>query len=109
MTAAERPSWFGLSFTYRIEGYTRWLQLCAVAPNGPAARAGLQKGDQITHIDQKPIAFASDRAVLQFLARSRRITFRVARGTRAFDVTVTGLPMTDIQLRTYERNLSVAH
>lgn len=99
--AADRPGWLGLSFSLHRGGSdAAFLQLCAVAPNGPAARAGLRARDLITHIDGKRVAFANDAAALHHFARlepHQRIRLRVARGTRSFDVTVVARPMTDDQ------------
>lgn len=105
--ADERPSWVGLSFSYP----GRWLQLCAVAPDGPAARAGLRYGDLSTQVDGKPVAFANDVAVLRYFAGlrpHRGLKLRVARGERTFDAVLVPLPMTDEQLRSYQRNLEIA-
>jgi C-terminal processing protease CtpA/Prc len=89
--SAERPGWFGMSVSYHVDGQSRWLRLCAVAPNGPAARAGLKEGDLLTHVNGKRIAFPNVRTALEHLATHRaghRVRLRVARGTRTFDVTI---------------------
>ena len=90
-TAGERPGWFGMSVSFHAGGDARWLRLCAVAHGGPAARAGLTEGDLLTHVNGRRIAFNNVRAALEHLATYRvgsRVKFRVARGTRTFDVTV---------------------
>ncbi|HYI07817.1 MAG TPA: PDZ domain-containing protein [Thermoanaerobaculia bacterium] len=108
-SAAPRPNWIGLSFNYRLEENSRWLQLCAVAPDGPAARAGLQRGDLITHIAGKPIALPDARAVIEYFAKAnRRVKLRVARGPRTFDTFLTPVPMNDTQYRTYQQNVAAA-
>jgi C-terminal processing protease CtpA/Prc len=108
-SAAPRPNWIGLSFNYRIGEKSRWLQLCAVAPDGPAARAGLQRGDLITHIGGKPVALPNARAVIEYFAgANRRVKLRVARGPSTFDTYLTPVPMNETQLRTYQQNLAAA-
>jgi regulator of sigma E protease len=90
--ATDAPGWFGMSVSFHVNGEARWLRLCAVTAGGPAARAGLQAGDLLTHVNGKRIAFASARAALDHLATYRtgtRVRFRVARGTRTFDAVVT--------------------
>lgn len=107
--AAPRPNWIGLSFNYRVGEHGRWLQLCAVTPDGPAARAGLQRGDLITHIAGKPVALPDARTVIEYFAKTnRRVKLRVARGPRTFDTYLAPVPMTDAQYRTYQQNLAAA-
>lgn len=107
--SAARPHWIGLSFNYRVDGSTRWLQLCAVAPDGPASRAGLQKGDLITHVGGKAITFRNAREVIEYFAASgRRVKLRVARGARTFDTFLQPVPMTEEQARVYQSNLETA-
>jgi S1-C subfamily serine protease len=90
--AAERRPYFGLSFSFhRTETSGTFLRLCAVAPNGPAARAGLKAGDLITHIAGKRLAFADHDAALRHFATIKpndRVKLRVARGAQVFDAVV---------------------
>jgi S1-C subfamily serine protease len=108
-TAAARPYWIGLSFNYRTDGKTRWLQLCGVASAGPAARAGLQVGDLITHVAGKPITFRNAREVIEhFAGTGKRVKLRVVRGARTFDTFLQPVPMTEEQARIYRQNLETA-
>lgn len=89
--AARDRGWLGLSFSHHSDSSGTWLKLCGVAPNGPAARAGLQQNDLLTHLDGKRIAFASGAAAAAHFAKTRpgdRVRLRVARGTRFFEVTL---------------------
>ena len=89
--AGNRP-WFGLSFSFhRTDKSGTYLRLCAVAPNGPAAKAGLKAGDLITHIGGTRITFADHDAALRHFAAIKpndRVKLRVARGAQVFDAVV---------------------
>ena len=87
------------------------MQLCGLAPDGPAARAGLRYGDQITHIDGKAVAFADETAVLRHFAGlrpHRKVNLRIARGERTLHAVLVPLPMTGEQIRAFHRNLEIA-
>ncbi|MCX7606641.1 MAG: RIP metalloprotease RseP [Bacteroidia bacterium] len=57
-------------------------------PGGPAARAGIQKGDRITAVNEVPIQSFSDlRAALQRV-KTDSVTLQVYRKGRAFSLTV---------------------
>ena len=88
---AKERGWLGLSFSHHSDSTGTWLKLCGVAPTGPAARAGLQQNDILTHVDGKRMAFATGDAAAAHFAKTRigdRVRLRVARGTRTFDVTL---------------------
>jgi S1-C subfamily serine protease len=92
-TANER-GWLGLSFSHHSDASGTWLKLCGVTPNGPAARAGLQQNDLLTHVDGKRIAFASGAVAAAHFAKTRpgdRVRVRVARGTRNFEITLVAV------------------
>ena len=59
------PGWLGLGYTYhRSANGTRWLHVQRLAPDGPAAKAGLRVQDVVTAIDNKPLRFVDDKAVV---------------------------------------------
>ena len=68
---------------------TRGAVVTDVAPDGPAARAGLQAGDVIVEVDGKPVANAEDvaRMIREGGRKQRLLKVRSARGTRLVTVT----------------------
>ena len=111
--AEQRPGWLGFGFDYHrpTSSAAGWMFVRAVAPNSPAAKAGLKMQDVITHINTAPLRFATDEELLASLAKIRageRVTFRVRRGTAATDVVVTPAPMSDEMYRLWQRNQAAA-
>jgi S1-C subfamily serine protease len=95
--AAQRtPGWFGLAFTYRVtlehgKVARGWMQLCSVAPNGPAARAGLAARDLITHVNGRPLQFRTQDEVAEWFRNvvpGQRVRLRVRRGDVERDVMI---------------------
>lgn len=107
-----RPGWFGFAFSYyppKADGKTDvgWMMVQGVAPRSPAAEAGLLPRDMITRFDGKPIRFANELAVLDYLKTIKpgqqvKVTVRRAEQTHAF--TITTRAMTDEQYAMFRRN-----
>jgi S1-C subfamily serine protease len=96
LAAQRTPGWFGLAFTYRVtlehgKVARGWMQLCSVAPNGPAARAGLAARDLITHVNGRPLRFRTQEEVAEWfrgIAPGERVRLRVRRGDAERDVLI---------------------
>ncbi len=93
-----RRAYIGVSFRrmtdflagrFGVPAGTQGALVAGVEPGGPAARAGLQSGDVITHVGGQ--AFSEESELLrQVLAASigSPLRLRVQRGARSFDVEV---------------------
>jgi S1-C subfamily serine protease len=107
-TAAARPGWFGLGFTHHIHEHEQWLVVRAVAPGGPAAKAGLEEGDVITAVNGKALAAKDSVALLEELGKiqaGETVRFAVVRRERKLTLTVTPAPMTGEQFERWKANL----
>ena len=80
---AKRQGFGGIGIRIRAEEGA--VSISAVMPKTPAARAGLRRGDRITHIDGHATAGMSIRQAAGKLrgARNSRVTLMVARGGAA--------------------------
>ena len=90
---------------------SRWLFVRQLAPNGPAARAGLKPQDVITHIDRKRVSFENDAAMLQFFSGIRSaqvVTFTLRRGATTLALRVTAEPMPPEFAERWKRNRELA-
>ena len=90
---------------------SRWLFVRQLAPNGPAARAGLEPQDVITHIDRKRVSFENDAAMLRFFSGIRSaqvVTFTVRRGATTVALRVTAEPMPPEFAERWKRNRELA-
>jgi serine protease Do len=90
----ERP-WLGVSIRDARAGDDRGVLVVALAPGGPAQRAGLQPGDVVLRVDNQPVRAARD--LLTYLnnrAVGSRVTLLVVReGQRvALGVVLQALP-----------------
>lgn len=107
---AARPGWFGLGFTHHMQDDEQWLVVRAVAPGGPAAKAGLALGDVVTAINGKPIRFKDTVALLEAVGTigpNERVRFQVIRGGRKLTLTLTTAPMSDAQFERWKANLEI--
>lgn len=92
-TAAKPPlPYFGLDFRW-MDGAAqqKFLYVERVAPNGPAARAGLCPGDQITHIAGVPVDFGDELDFLIFIRDRKpneRLVMKITRGRTQVDAVV---------------------
>ncbi len=76
---------YGLAIHLEVPG----IYVYAVEPRSPADRAGLRKGDIITHFDGKPVdRFGKFQALLVEKAPGEEITLRVRRGGTDLDIHV---------------------
>ena len=66
-----------------------------IAPNGPAAAAGIEVGDVILQVNDLPINQPDALLALQPTDTGNRFSFTVRRGTTAFEATVTGRLIAD--------------
>jgi M6 family metalloprotease-like protein len=86
-SAAGQSGYLGISTSPDPRGK---LLITEVAPASPAARAGLQKGDLLVHLDGKPIAQTDVlRELLQARAPDEKVKLAVLRGDKSVEVTAT--------------------
>ena len=79
---------FAIFFAFRgVETYDVYAY--SVAPDYPAAEAGLQAGDVIQTIDGKPIQALSDLIVITSMSSGRELDFGVKRGDETLTLAVT--------------------
>ena len=79
--------WLGVSVEQQERRSGTVLQVQAVAPEGPAARAGLRPGDLITHIDGQPISDVRVTMMEVALLRpGERLDLTVRRDGRSVDL-----------------------
>jgi C-terminal processing protease CtpA/Prc len=107
-----RPGWLGFGFVRHMsEDGSCWLMVERVADEGPARRGGLYPQDAIVEIDGKPLRFANDFEVLQFLGKvkaGQKIRFTLRRAARTVKVTVLAVAMSDEQFVKWRFNLEHA-
>ncbi len=79
---------FATFFAFRgVETYDVYAY--SVAPDYPAAEAGLQDGDVIRAIDGKPIQALADLIVITSMSSGRALDFEVKRGDETLSLAVT--------------------
>lgn len=59
-----------------------------VTPDGPAHRAGIEKGDMIVSVNGRPVGKWEDLVITVALEPERDMVFKLRRGTESFDATV---------------------
>ncbi len=93
-TAAQPPlPYVGIDFRW-MHGtpQQKFLHVERVAPNGPAARAGLRPGDHITHIAKLPVDFGDELDFLIFIRERKpdeRLLLRILRGGKPLETVIT--------------------
>jgi S1-C subfamily serine protease len=109
--AEARPGWVGLTVTSQRNEQEQWLVVEAMAPGGPAERAGFRKYDVITRIDGKPLRFQDDLALLYFLGRIRpgqKISWTVKRDDVVAERVLAAAPMPDAVYERWKANVLLA-
>lgn len=107
---AARPGWLGLGFTHHTQDREQWVVVRAVAPGGPAEKAGLQQGDVITTINDKRIDAKDTVALLEKLGTIRageKVRLGIVRGEKKLTVVLVPAPMTDEQFERWKANLEL--
>ena len=106
-----RPGWLGFGYTRHVTDSEQWLTVQFVVPGSPAAAAGLREGDLITTLNGKPIRFADDLAMLEWMATIRpgkRVALSIVRGQQSSKRTLKPAAMTDQQYERWKMNLDLA-
>jgi carboxyl-terminal processing protease len=83
-----------------IEGSSDRLVL-NVRSDGPAAAAGIQRGDRIVSLNGQPTSVHGEKfpeALIEAVSSGKPVTFTIQRGARRFDVTLTGRVFTSTEL-----------
>jgi C-terminal processing protease CtpA/Prc len=109
--AEVRPGWVGLTVTSQRNEQEQWLVVEAMAPGGPAERAGFRKDDVITRIDGKPLRFADDMALLDFLGRikpGQKIRWTVRRDGTVAERDLVAAAMSDAVYERWKANVILA-
>ncbi|HYO74822.1 MAG TPA: PDZ domain-containing protein [Thermoanaerobaculia bacterium] len=115
--APQRPTpepiaYLGIEFRWHIDASTdRALHVARVAPNGPAARAGIQPGDLITRVAGVRVDFGDELDFLMFMRKRRageqlRLTV-VRSGTSTDRVVILGALPAAARAR-WQQNLRMA-
>ncbi|MGZ5445221.1 MAG: PDZ domain-containing protein [Thermoanaerobaculia bacterium] len=92
-TAAQPPlPYVGIDFRW-MHGtpQQKFLHVERVAPNGPAARAGLRPGDRITHIAGVPVDFGDELDFLIFIRDRKpneRLVMKITRGGKQVEAVI---------------------
>jgi S1-C subfamily serine protease len=92
---AAAPGWLGFGFELHRAPEKKagtWLHVRRVVEGGPAYKAGLRPQDVITAINDRPVAFATDTAALDFFSSRRvgeSVVFTLAKPTGPVRLTVT--------------------
>lgn len=96
-----RPGWLGLGYSYHVATNPKlhnWLFVQRLAPGGPADRAGLHAQDIINAIDDKPLLFANETAVINFfegIKPGQALLLTVVRASGTRKIRVVAEPMSD--------------
>lgn len=86
---AAEPGYLGVTLNDRGER-GRGVRVLAVVEGGPAADAGLQQGDLLTHVDGRPVGSLAEFAdLLTPLPAGTKVRFTVQREERTFELQVT--------------------
>jgi S1-C subfamily serine protease len=95
---ATAPGWLGFGFELHRDPESKvatWLHVRRVAEAGPAYKAGLRSQDVITAINDKPVAFSTDTAALDFFSSRRageRVVFTLAKSAGPVRLIVIAAP-----------------
>jgi S1-C subfamily serine protease len=109
--SAQEFSYLGVTVTAHItegKGVSRWIAVEVVKPDGPAAKAGLRKGDLITAIDGRSLVFANEAEALRLLTRrpaGKKIMLSVLRDRNAKKVPLIPATMTAEQQATWQMTM----
>ena len=92
------PDRFGIGATLVQPQDSTFIEIRNCAPNGPAARAGLEVGDRLVELDGKPIGDWSFHQVMDYLMRSEPLPLRVTvrRGQTLVSVELIRMRISDI-------------
>ncbi|HEX8254586.1 MAG TPA: PDZ domain-containing protein [Thermoanaerobaculia bacterium] len=111
-TASEPIAYLGIEFRWHSDGSAdRTLHVERVAPNGPAARAGIQPGDLITHVAGVRVDFGDELDFLMFMRKRRAgepLRLTIVRSGTATDRVVTLAALPEAARPRWERNLRMA-
>ncbi len=88
-SAAAEPGYLGVTLDDRGE-LGRGVRVLAVVEGGPAADAGFQPGDLLTHVDDRPVGSLAEFAdLLTPLPAGTKVRFLVQREERTFELEAT--------------------
>jgi len=108
---ADRPGYFGFTFTMHSDASSQWLVVRDVAAGSPAARAGLAAMDVITAVDGKPLHFRNDLEFLESLSRihaGQRLRLGVLHGQKKKTIVIQAGTMSDEAYERWQLNLEMA-
>ena len=104
----------GFTYYYRISvspPHYGFLVIADVAPNGPAARAGLAPHDIVVAMNHKPLTYTSDAAAMSGISSIRpaqRVVLTVVRANTRRDITVTAAVMPQEEQKLWKKTLAGA-
>ena len=107
-------AWLGLRFHLQPADdihSSAFLFIDAVAPGGPAERAGLKKQDLVVALDGKPIRFPSNVEALRFFASVRvgqKLRAQVIRNGQKREVIITPADLPESARSAWESNVKRA-
>lgn len=112
LAAAVVSGWLGFGFTWHSTATEHWIYVRRIAPGSPAAAAGIEPQDVITHIDGKPVAFKNDLDAVNFFKSIRvgqKVVFTVLHNQQKKRITLTAAPPPDGSAERWQRNVGLAH
>jgi S1-C subfamily serine protease len=106
------PGWMGMGYVWSSDGAGhKVLHVQKLAPNGPAAIAGVKLGDIVTTIDGRRVDFGDELDLLLYLGDRKpgdRIAFGIVREGRAQKIRVKLQTMPEASRAAWKLNLEVA-